>query len=94
MDDRPTPADRPKLYRWMFDRGLKSADAAAALDCSPQTVRNICQPFDDDRRLKPSDALLEKIVRWTGGEVAAGDFYPPRLRGEPMPHVRAREDVQ
>ena len=83
MDDRPTPTDRPKLYRWLFDRGLKTADAAVALECSRQTVRNICQPFNDTRRVKPSDALLGRIVIWTKGEVTAVDFYPPSLRSGP-----------
>ena len=80
MDHRPTPDARPRLYRWLFERGLSTADAARELDCSRQTVRNITQPFGDERRVKPSDALLEKIVVWTAGAITAADFYPPHLR--------------
>lgn len=79
MAPPPAPIPRPKLARWLFDRGLSTADAAAALGCSEQTIRNISAPFSAATRTRPRDALIERIVEWTNGDVTAGDFYPPHL---------------
>lgn len=79
MAPTPAPIPRPKLARWLFDRGLSTADAATALGCSEQTVRNITAPFNSENRTRPRDPLIEKIVEWTNGEITAGDFYPPHL---------------
>lgn len=77
----PSPIARPKLASWLFDRNISTAAAAEALGCSEQTVLNMAKPFGDAGRTVPREALLEKIVTWTAGEVTAVDFYPPHLRG-------------
>lgn len=85
MGHAPDPILKPKLASWMFARSITVAAAATALDCSRQTVRNITRPFGDPGRTVPHDALLERIVAWTAGEVTAADFYPPHLN-RLMPH--------
>lgn len=82
MNASPNPQPRPKFAAWLWARGVKPAAAAEQLKCSKQTVLNICQPFGDPRRTVPSEAILEKIVGWTAGEITAGDFYPPHLNGQ------------
>jgi hypothetical protein len=77
----PPVLAKPKLAEWMFARGIKPAAAAAALGCSKQTILNICQPFGTQSRTVPHEALLERIVDYTAGEITAADFYPPHLRG-------------
>lgn len=91
----PSPIARPKLASWLFERGINTAAAAEALECSEQTVLNMCKPFGEASRTVPREALLEKIVAWTEGAVTAVDFYPPHLRGpQRFEPVRSREDVQ
>ena len=85
MPGVPAPIQKPKLARWMFERNISNTDAARQLDCSRQTVLNITQPFGSPSRTVPHEALMEKIVRWTAGEVTAGDFYPPHLNGQAAP---------
>lgn len=79
MGHTPNTVLKPKLAGWMFARSLTVAAASAALGCSRQTIRNITRPFGDPSRTVPHEALLERIVAWTGGEVTAADFYPPHL---------------
>ncbi|WP_312139273.1 hypothetical protein [Brevundimonas sp.] len=82
MTDAPAPIQRPKLAHWMFARNISNTEAAEQLECSRQTVLNITQPFGAATRTVPHEALMERIVRWTGGEVTAADFYPPHLNGQ------------
>ena len=81
MGPAPEPILKPKLAGWMFDRSISAPSAAEALGCSKQTVLNITKAFTDTARTVPRDELLERIVKWTGGEVTAADFYPPHLNG-------------
>lgn len=95
MRATPSPIARPKLASWLFERGISNAAAAAALECSEQTILNMCKPFGENSRTVPREALLEKIVAWTEGAVTAVDFYPAHLRGpQRYDPVRSREDVQ
>ena len=95
MRAAPSPISRPKLAAWLFDRGISNAAAAAVLECSEQTVSNMCKPFGEAGRTVPREALLEKIVTWTEGAVTAVDFYPPHLRGpQRIEPIRPAEDVQ
>lgn len=79
--DQASIIDRPKLAHWMWVRDLTPADAAQAVDCSEQAIRNICRPFGHPQRAIPREPLMERILRWTKGDVAAPDYYPPALRG-------------
>lgn len=94
MTPPPTPVSRPKLADWMYARNISVTQAAEHLNCSRGTVQNIIAPFDATSRTVPREALMERIVAWTGGAVTAGDFYPPHLRGNTDPDQRAREEVQ
>jgi hypothetical protein len=73
----------PKLHLWLKRRKLSSAAAAVMLCATRQSVDTWRLPFGHRRRVKPSDSQLEIIVRVTGGEVTAADFYPPHLRHRP-----------
>lgn len=77
----PPPVPRPALAFWLWDRDILLRQAAEELECSYEQVRIICLPFGDKGRRVPSEALLERIVEWTDGQVTAADFYPPRLTG-------------
>jgi hypothetical protein len=88
MRTPPDPVLKPKLAGWMFDRNITVTSAAGELKCSKQTISNITQPFASASRTVPHQDLLERIVAWTGGEVTAGDFYPPHLNGSETHAVR------
>ena len=75
----PKPLERPALAHWLWVRGILLREAGVVLECSYEQVRVICLPFGDENRRVPGEALLERIVEWTGGEITAADFYPPRL---------------
>jgi predicted transcriptional regulator len=82
MDAVPDPVERPKLARWMWDRKLKSRDAAGPLGVTPEAVRKYCLEFGHGDRAMPGRDVLERIVRWTEGAVTERDFYPPHIRGD------------
>jgi hypothetical protein len=75
----PAPLVRPKLAVYMFEREITLRMAGEALDQSPDWVRLVCLPFDDPRRRVPNKEAMERIVAWTGGEIAPADFYPDHL---------------
>lgn len=81
----PPPANRPKFWRYVRERDLGLAEVAKVFDRSSEWVRLICLPFDDPKRRTPDEADIRAIHEWTGGEVGAGDWYPPDLaaRAEP-----------
>lgn len=84
MPTSPDLKPKPKLARWMFERGISAQSAASELGCSTQTVRNITRPFGDPRRTVPHEDLMGRIVGWTKGEIVAGDFYPDHLNGREL----------
>jgi hypothetical protein len=75
----PKPIPRPKLARFIFDRGLDLKQAAEPLGCSYEQVRLICLPFGDERRRVPGSELMARIVVWTENAITPADFYPPEL---------------
>lgn len=76
MDPAPPPRPRPALDRFLSDRRISYRRAAAPLQTSHETVRLICLPFDDPARRVPNKALMERIYRWSAGEITANSFYP------------------
>lgn len=77
----PAIRPRPKLALWLWERDIILRQAAEELECSYEQVRLICLPFDDQNRRVPSEALIERIIEYTGGDITAADFYHPRLLG-------------
>ena len=77
----PPLVSRPKLAKWMFERGIKPAEAARHIGVSAVTVRQYIRPFGDLARQVPSQSVLAKIIAWTQGDVTVADFYPPELSG-------------
>jgi hypothetical protein len=69
------PVSRPALARWLFERDLSYADAAAHLGCSTEMVRLLCQPFGDPDRRVPGPGLMRKIIALTAGEIDPNSFY-------------------
>lgn len=101
MTDTPTLKLRPKLDRWLRDRGLGAPDLARRWGMTPQGASRYLLPFGDPRRVIPGEDRIADVFAWTGGEVVAADWYDPALSGAPryasvgdISHVRAREDVQ
>ncbi|MDR3513752.1 MAG: hypothetical protein P4L73_19115 [Caulobacteraceae bacterium] len=83
MAEQAEPITRPKLARWLFERGLKRRDAAAPLGVTPQAVGRYIRPFGDPLRQVPGLEVMERVVAWTGGEIRPADFYPPELSAAP-----------
>lgn len=79
MAQPPEPLERPKLARWMWERGLKWADGATALGVSGEQVRRYCLEFGHTQRQLPSREAMERIHAWTNGAITPADFYPPHL---------------
>lgn len=75
----PQVKPRPKFALWLWERDIILREAAGELECSYEQVRVICLPFEDQNRRVPGEALIERIVEYTGGQITAADFYPPHL---------------
>jgi hypothetical protein len=73
----------PPLAFWLFRRGIKLREAAAAFGCSVEYVRMICRPFDDPDRRVPTPDVVEAIHAYTQGEIGPADHYPPHLNAVP-----------
>lgn len=86
----PDPLHLPKFALWCFQRGLKLAEIAEALDCSHETARRLQMPFGEKRRCIPKQDLMNRLVHWTGGEIQPADFYPTPSQAAAM----VREAVQ
>lgn len=79
----PDPERRPKLWRYYRARGLSGAQVGAVFGKSREWVRQVCRPFDDDKRVVPSPADVERAFDWSAGEITPADWYPPELSGQP-----------
>lgn len=97
----PPLKTRPKMDRWLRDRGLGATDLGKRWGLTPQGASRYLLPFGDPRRIVPNEDRLADALAWTAGEVVVADWYDPVLSGAPLPasigdipHVRAREDVQ
>lgn len=80
MNAPPPIVSRSPFAEWLFARGIRPSAAAVDLGCSKQTILNVCKPFSDAGRTVPHEALMGRIVAYTGREITASDFYPEHLR--------------
>ena len=83
----PIPAirPRPRLARWLFDRGLEFRDGGDYFGCSHETLRLVCLPFDDPKRRVPNKELMSAIYAGTAGEITAIHFFPEQLTDASAP---------
>lgn len=72
----PDPLFLPKFANWCDARRLKLRVIAEALGCSHETARRLQFEFGNPRRCIPDEALMDRIVIWTQGEIQPNDFYP------------------
>lgn len=81
----PDPRPRPKLARYMFERGLKPADVSEALDgkVSDELIRLVTLPFDHPAFREAKPWLIEAVRKWTRGEVGAADWTAPQPESVP-----------
>ena len=75
--DAVFPSRRPSFDRWLRDRKLNYSTCARSLQCSRETLRRYCLPFDDPKRRFPSKALLRKITALSHGDITGHDFLEP-----------------
>lgn len=66
---------RPAFWRWVQLTERKLRDVAEDLGCSHQQVFFICLPWNDQRRIDPSDALKTAIETLTDGAVPASTAW-------------------
>jgi hypothetical protein len=92
--DVKEPIARPALALWLWRRNYNWREAGELFGVSHETVRCWCLPFDHPDRRIPEKDSMEVVVELTGGEVAAGSFYPPHRIGAPAAADRVPEDVQ
>lgn len=101
MTDRLTLQPRPKMDRWLRDRGLGATALGERWGITPQGASRYLLPFGHPQRIIPNEGRIADAVDWTRGEVVAADWYAAELSGAPLPAsigdlgpVRAREDVR
>lgn len=93
MTTIPTAETHPKVHLWCVANGYSDSAAAKLFGVSRQIVRLWRLPFADPRRARPrDDDLIERVMTCTHGEITAGDWFPPRLRGAP-PDPRGGDPV-
>jgi len=76
---------RPKMDRWLRDRGLGASALGERWKITPQGASRYLLPFGHERRITPSEKQIADALAWTGGEVVAADWYPAELSGAPLP---------
>ena len=84
MTTTPPLKLRPKLHRWLSDRGLGARALGERWGITPQGASRYLLPFANPKRVIPSEAQIGDILDWTGCEVVAADWYPPQLSGAPL----------
>lgn len=72
----PPPRPRPALDRFLSERKIAYRQAAVPLQTTGETLRLICLPFDDPQRRVPNKELMERIWRWTAGQITPASFFP------------------
>lgn len=87
LEQLPPPRQKPAFALFLWDRGISLRDAATALDRSHEYVRRICLPFGDPNRRLPDEAVLERIAKYTGGEITKADFEEPSDIAPPAAEV-------
>lgn len=98
MTETPALKLRPKLDRWLRDRGLGATDLGNRWGITPQGASRYLLPFGDPKRVIPNEERMADAFSWTRGEVVAADWHDPALSGAPLPAsigdvtpVRSRE---
>jgi hypothetical protein len=72
----PDVRPRPAFDRYLRDRDIDDAKAAALFDCSRQMVGFMRAPFDDPLWKPPGKVLMHRIIKRTRGGVRPEDFHP------------------
>lgn len=85
MTEQPLLRPRPKMDRWLRDRGLGTRHLGERWGITPQGASRYLLPFGDERRIVPGEDKIADVLEWTCGEVGAADWYPPELAGGPLP---------
>lgn len=81
---------RPKLDRWLRDRGLSAKELGERWGISRQAASRYLLPFTHESRIIPRESQIADVLGWTSGAVTAADWYPPHLNGhEPVPEEGA-----
>lgn len=83
MTETPTLQPRPKMDRWLRDRGLGATDLGKRWGLTPQGASRYLLPFGHPQRIIPNEERLADAVTWTRGEVVVADWYDPELSGAP-----------
>jgi hypothetical protein len=76
---------RPKMDRWLRDRGLGAMALGERWGISRQAASRYLLPFGHPKRIIPKEDQIADAISWTRGEVVAADWYPPELSGRPLP---------
>lgn len=85
MTDPLSLKPRPKMDRWLRDRGLGASALGARWGITPQGASRYLLPFGNERRITPNEKQIADVLAWTAGEVGAADWYPAELAGGPLP---------
>ena len=94
MTDQPPLKLRPKLDRWLRDRGLSASALAQRWSLTPQGAARYLLPFSDPRRIIPSEERIADALAWTDGEVTVADWYAPELSRPSVGEAAASEAAQ
>ena len=79
MTTSPPLKLRPKMDRWLRDRGWGAAALGTRWSITPQGASKYLLPFSDPRRVVPSEERMADALEWTGGEITAADWFHPDL---------------
>ena len=85
MTEQPTFKPRPKMDRWLRDRGMGTRHLGERWGITPQGASRYLLAFGDRRRIVPDEDKIADALEWTRGEVVAADWYPAELSGAPLP---------
>lgn len=78
----PEKVNRSPFDRWLWERGVSDAAAAAPLCCSAESVRRWRLPLAHPDFRAPRRENLERIVAYTGGAITGEAFLPSHLTAD------------
>lgn len=84
MQPDPELKPRPKLDRWLRDRGLGARALGERWGITPQGASRYLLPFGHQNRIVPNERQISDVFDWTRGEVVAADWFPAELSGAPV----------
>lgn len=84
MTPVPSLKPRPKLDRWLRDRGLGAGALGERWGITRQGASRYLLPFGHVSRIVPNERQIADCFDWTLGEVVAADWYPAQLSGAPL----------